>query len=380
MYVDDIILTGNHEPTVDCLIGKLKGEFAMKDLGALGYFLGIQALRTSTGLHLRQSKYIVDLLQRVNMVDAKAYQAPCLAGSKMSKFEGEPLVDPTQFRHVVGALQYATLTRPDLAYSVNQLCQHMHNPTSAHWIAAKRVLRYLKGSVDYGILFSKGKIALNAYCDSDWAGNPDDRRSTTGFGIFLGPNLISWTAKKQHTVSRSSTEAEYRSRALATAEMFWLRMLLQELRVTLSDPPILWCDNSGALALASNPVFHARTKHIEIDFHFIREKVTNRDIQLRHISTLDQIADIFTKGLTGSRFCFLRDKLKVCSPISLQGGVNIHMVKPTTSKPTAAHTDKPTTSKQHSVPEITPDSTSSSRFYDGQHNTPADLPPKHSAD
>ncbi|GLT66596.1 hypothetical protein SLA2020_389530 [Shorea laevis] len=145
VYVDDIILTGNHEPTVDCLIGKLKSEFAMKDLGALGYFLGIQALRTSTGLHLRQSKYIVDLLQRVNMVDAKAYQAPCLAGSKMSKFEGEPLVDPTQFRHVVGALQYATLTRPDLAYSVNQLCQHMHNPTSAHWIAAKRVLTILEG-------------------------------------------------------------------------------------------------------------------------------------------------------------------------------------------------------------------------------------------
>jgi hypothetical protein len=321
VYVDDIILTGNHQPTIQSIVHKLQLDFALKDLGSLSYFLGIQATRDSAGLHLRQSKYIIDLLDRTQMSESKPYPAPCLTGSKMSRFDGEPLHNPTAYRHIVGALQYVTLTRPDIAYSVNQLCQHMHAPTSTHLIAAKRVLRYLKGSVDYGLQYHKGPLAITTYCDSDWAGNPDDRRSTTGFGIYLGSNLISWSAKKQHTVSRSSTEAEYRALSLATAEMFWLRMLLKELQVFLPSPPVLKCDNSGALALASNPVHHARTKHIEVDIHFVREKVTNRDIALQHLSTLDQVADIFTKGHTAARFCYLRDKLMVVPPMSLRGGV-----------------------------------------------------------
>jgi hypothetical protein len=207
---------------VNWLINQLQADFAMKDLGSLHYFLGIQAIRTAAGLHLRQSKYVVDLLRRVKMDEAKPYAAPYLAGSKMSQFDGAPLLDPTEYRHVVGALQYATLTRPDLAYSVNQLCQHIHHPTTTYWTTAKQVLRYLKGSTDFGLFYRIGSINLHAYCDSNWAGNPDDRRSTTGYGIFLGSNLISWCAKKQQTVSRSSTKAEYRSMALATAELFWI--------------------------------------------------------------------------------------------------------------------------------------------------------------
>jgi hypothetical protein len=270
VYVDDIILTGNHEGTMNRLIDKLKHDFAMKDLGPLGYFLGIQATKDSGGLHLRQSKYVLDLLNRTHMAESKPYRAPCAAGSKMSKYDGEPLSDPAAYRHIVGALQYVTLTRPDIAYSINQLCQHMHAPTTTHLTAAKRVLRYLKGTLNSGLYVCKGPITLTAFCDADWAGNPDDRRSTTGYGVFLGPNLISWSAKKQHIVSRSSTEAEYRSLSLTTAELFWLRMLLKELQISLPSPPVIWCDNSSALALASNPVFHARTKHIEVDVHFIR--------------------------------------------------------------------------------------------------------------
>jgi hypothetical protein len=295
VYVDDIILTGNHKATISWILNKVKSNFAIKDLGELNYFLGIQATRDNSSLHLRQSKYILDLLDRTQMTTSKPYLAPCAAGSKMSKYDGIPLPNPTIYRHIVGALQYVTLTRPDIAYSVNQLCQHMHAPTSAHFTAAKRVLRYIKGLVDHGLQYSKGPITITAYCNSDWAGNPDDRKSTTGFGIFLGPNLISWTAKKQHIVSRSSTKAEYKSLSLATAEMYWLRMLLKELQVILPSPPLLWCDNYGALAIASNPVNHARTKHIEVDIHFVREKVLNRDIQLKHISILEQLADIFTK-------------------------------------------------------------------------------------
>jgi hypothetical protein len=305
VYVDDIILTGNHPHTIQGIISKLQLDFALKDLGSLSYFLGIQATRDSAGLHLRQSKYILDLLDHTQMTESKPYPAPCTTGSKMSKFDGEPLPNPTIYRHIVGALQYATLTRPDIAYAVNQLCQHMHTPTTTHFTAAKRVLRYLKGSIDHGLQYSKGPLTITTFCDSDWAGNPDDRRSTTRFGVYLGSNLISWLAKTQHIVSRSSTEAEYRALSLATIEMFWLRMLLKELHIFLPSPPLLRCDNSGALALASNPVHHARTKHIEVDIHFIREKVTNRDIELKHLSTIDQVADIFTKGHTAARFCFL---------------------------------------------------------------------------
>jgi hypothetical protein len=256
------------------------------------------------------------------MLEAKSAKSPSSSGSKLSKFDGTPLPDPTEYRQIVGALQYCTLTSPDISFSVNQLCQHMHAPTSTHWSAAKRVLRYLKSSVDHGLHYTKGPLHLFAYCDSDRAGDPDDRRSTSGFAVFLGRNLVSWSAKKQPIVSRSSTEAEYRALAITTAEMFWLRMLLKDIHVFLSTTPTIWCDNVSALALASNRIYHARTKHIEVDYHFVREKVLNQDVLLRFISTDDQVADVFTKGLGSARFVYLRLKLMVIpSPISLRGGV-----------------------------------------------------------
>jgi hypothetical protein len=150
VYVDDIIVTRNHG-VMNKLVGKLQVDFAIKDLGSLGYFLGVQANRDTTGLHLRQSKYVLDLLHRTQMADSKPARTPCVSGSKMSKFDGDLLSNPTEFRHIVGALQYVTLTRPDIAYSVNQLCQHMHAPTSTHLTAAKRVLRYLKGTINCGL-------------------------------------------------------------------------------------------------------------------------------------------------------------------------------------------------------------------------------------
>jgi hypothetical protein len=213
----------------------------------------------------------------------------------------------------------------------------MHSPSSTHWTAAKRVLRYLKATPSHGLFYSKGPLQLQAFCDSDWAGSPDDRRSTSGFCVFLGNCLISWSAKKQPVVSRSSTEAEYRSMAIATVELYWLRMLFKDLSIPLLHAPILWCDNVSALALASNPVYHARTKHIEVDYHFVREKVINGDILIKFISTLDQIADIFTKGLSTTRFTLLKSKLLVDSPlISLRGTVS--EPPPTSSSTSSADT------------------------------------------
>ncbi|KAF5475788.1 hypothetical protein F2P56_007558, partial [Juglans regia] len=207
------------------------------------------------------------------MAGAKPLSSPTVSGKKLTAHDGLLLKDPSQYRMAVGALQYCTISRPDISYIVNQLCQFMHCPREGHWTALKRVLRYLKGTVDYGLYYSPSSIELNAYCDSDWAGNPDDRRSSSGYGIFLGNNLVSWSAKKQSVVSRSSTEAEYRSLALVTAELYWMRMLFKELNIVLAKCPLIRCDNIGAIALASNPVFHARTKHIEVDYHFVREKV-----------------------------------------------------------------------------------------------------------
>jgi hypothetical protein len=323
VYVDDIIVTSNSPAAIDGLITNLQREFAMKDLGPLSFFLGIQASRDKHGLHLHQGKYITELLHRVKMAGAKPASTPCITGSKMSRNDGESLPDPSEYRHMVGALQYCTLTRPDISYSVNQLCQFLHSPTSTHLTAAKRVLRYLKGTLDYGLYYTKGTLQLNGYCDSDWAGSPDDRKSITGYGIYLGPCLISWAAKKQPVVARSSTEAEYRSMALTVTEMYWLRMLFKELHIPLLSTPCLWVDNIGALALSSNPVYHARTKHIEVDYHFIREKIFNKDIVARYISTHEQPSDIFTKGLSSARFSSLRVKLMVHPlPISLRGDVN----------------------------------------------------------
>jgi histone deacetylase 1/2 len=218
--------------------------------------------------------------------------------------DGSPLgpEDITRYRSIVGALQYLTLTRPDISFSVNKVCQYLHAPTTAHWTAVKRILRYIHGTSRVGITFQRSSSTLlSAYSDADWAGDLDDRRSTGGFAIFFGPNLISWSARKQPTVSRSSTEAEYKALANATTELIWVEALVRELGVTLKEKPCLWCDNLGATYLSANPVFHARTKHIEIDFFFVRERVARKQLDIMFISSKDQIADGFTKPLCSKK-------------------------------------------------------------------------------
>lgn len=296
IYVDDILITGSCKHTINKIIEALNTRFRMKHLGSVNYFLRIQITRTPSHLVLSQQKYIVDLLQKTGFLHAKPISTPVAAGQKLTIYDGDPLSDATVFRQVVGALQYITITRPDISYAVNQVCQFMHKPTNTHWNAVKRILRFLKGSVHQGLVYTSGASThVHAYCDADYAGDPDDRHSTGGYIIYLGSNPISWSAKKQRTVSRSSTEAEYRQLAYTAAELSWLRSLFKDLEVSLSAP-VLWCDNVSSLALASNPVFHARTKHLEVDYHYVREKVIRGELQVRYISTKDQVADIFTKG------------------------------------------------------------------------------------
>jgi histone deacetylase 1/2 len=316
IYVDDIIVTSSSSEAVTALLEDLRVEFALKDLGELSFFLGIEVVPIQGGIMLKQEKYAGDILTRVGMTKCKTSPAPLAGSEKLSKTAGDLLSDEdaTRYRSVVGALQYLTITRPDLTFAVNKVCQYLHSPTTEHWTAVKRILRYVRGTSNIGLKIVRSpSLMLSAFSDADWAGDVDDRRSTGGFAIFCGPNLISWSARKQATVSRSSTEAEYKSLANATAEVIWVEALLKELGVQSRYPPRLWCDNLGATYLSANPVFHARAKHIEIDFHFVRERVMKKQLEVRFISTKDQIADGFTKALGIRLFTQFRNNLNLTS-------------------------------------------------------------------
>ena len=215
-------------------------------------------------------------------------------------------------KKLVGNLIYLTVTRPDISYVVHLVSQFMNTPRSTHYATVLRIIRYIKGTMFPGLHYSvTSPLILRAYSDADWAGDPSDRRSTTGFCIFLGDSLISWRSKKQTLTARYSTEAEYRALADTASEILWLHWLLADLETSQSSPVDLYCDNRSAIQIAHNDVFHERTKHIEIDCHFIRQHLLRHELQLVSIGTLDQPADLFTKPHSPSRFRVLVSKLKL---------------------------------------------------------------------
>lgn len=248
------------------------------------------------------------------MTDAKPVSTPMAMTPKLTLTSGTPLSDPKSYRQLVGSLQYLAFTRPDIAY-VNHLSQFMHRPTDAYWQGAKRILRYLAGTSDHGIYFSAtNTTTLHAFSDADWAGDSDDYVSTNAYIIYLGATHVSWSAKKQNGVARSSTEAEYRSIANTTSEIRWICNLLTELGITLSTPPVVYCDNLGAIFLCANHVFHTRMKHVALDYHFIHGQIQRGMLRVSHVNTKDQLADALTKPLSRAQFHNLRIKIGVASP------------------------------------------------------------------
>ncbi|GJY26783.1 ribonuclease H-like domain-containing protein [Tanacetum coccineum] len=229
------------------------------------------------------SLFIYTQGSQTHMVNCNPSRTPIDTDSKLGP-DGVPVQDPTLYRSLAGGLQYLTFTRPDLSYAVQQVCLYMHDPREPHFAALKRIMRYVQGTLELGLqLYASATTSLVGYTDADWAGCPSTRRSTSGYCVFLGDNLLSWSAKRQHTISRSSAEAEYRGVANVVAETAWIRNLLRELHSPLLTATLVYCDNVSVVYMSANPVQHQHTKHIEIDIHFVRDMVKAGHVRVLHV-------------------------------------------------------------------------------------------------
>ncbi|KAK2993178.1 hypothetical protein RJ640_030802 [Escallonia rubra] len=254
---------GDDSEEIDRVQVNLGVRFHMKKLGELHHFLGLELEQNEEGIFLCQQKYAKDLLIRFGLFGSNVIETPMEVNANLHMDEGEDIKDPTKYRQLIGSLIYLTLTRPDIAQAVGMVSRFMQAPKKPHLEAARRILKYLQGTIDFGIMYRRGGYKINGFCDADYAGDKSTRRSTTGYCFNLGSGAISWCSKRQPTVSLSTTEAEYRAAAMAAQESTWLAMLFKELHQHVDCPITLHCDSESAIKLAENPVFHARTKHVE---------------------------------------------------------------------------------------------------------------------
>ena len=332
VYVDDMLIAGNDLVLIEHTKQELHARFKIKDLGILRYFLGIEFSRSEKGILMNQRKYALELIEEMGLTAAKPSWTPLdinlkltntLLDEAMDVADDQVLADKGPYQRLIGRLLYLTLTRPDIGFAVQTLSQFLQCPKKSHMEAALKVVRYIKREPAMGVLMSSKKDReLIAFCDADWAACPNTRRSVTGFLIKHGESLISWKSKKQTTVSRSSAESEYRSMASTVSELVWIIALYKELGEEIHLPVKLFCDSKAALQIAANPVYHERTKHIEVGCHFIREKIQMGLIQTLYLRTQDQQADIMTKGLARVQHEHLVSKLGVLNrftPTILRG-------------------------------------------------------------
>ncbi|XP_056173168.1 secreted RxLR effector protein 161-like [Syzygium oleosum] len=246
------------------------------------------------------------------MKNCNSSSTPTEVGLKLVKDPEGKRVDSTMYKQIVGSLMYLTSTRPDIMYSVSLISRYMENPTEMHLFAAKRIFRYLQGTADFGLLYKKGESSnLMGFTDSDYAGDQDDRRSTSGYVFMMGSGAISWSSKKQLIVTLSTTEAEFVAATSCACQAIWLKKILEELHVESQGPTVIYCDNSSAIKLSKNPVLHGRSKHIDVKFHFLRDLTKEGVIDLIYCRSEDQVADIFTKSLKLAAFQKLRNLLGV---------------------------------------------------------------------
>lgn len=323
LYVDDILIACRVLSKLTSIKKELSSLFCMKDIGQAEYILGLQITRDRANrtLTLCQSQYIDTIVKRFGMEDSHPESTPCALGLDLRKAVGEMKAEEAEkmrnvpYSSAVGAIMYAMLgTRPDIAYAVSVLSQFMHDPRLEHWKAVKRVLRYLKGTRDHKLVYDGGEFPyFHGYTDSDWANDKADRRSTCGYVFFLHGGAINWRSRKQHSVALSSLEAEYVAACEAGRDAAHWRSFLSELGSPLLQPgPItIHCDNQGAIALAKNPEHHDRSKHIDIQYHWVRDQVLKGLIRLDYTFTGSMIADVLTKPLARDRHIELTKKMGV---------------------------------------------------------------------
>jgi hypothetical protein len=306
LYVDDLIICCKEKSIIRTIKDKLSSLFKITDIGPLKYCLGyeVDRDRENKTLKLHQAGYIKEIIQRANMSDCKSISVPADPSVRLSKEmspkspEEKEFMKKVPYRQIVGALLYLVSgTRPDLSFSVSQVCRFMHDPGKRHWEAVKQIIRYLKGTQFRGLVLGGTGGELQGYVDSDHAGDKDTRRSTTGYIFYLFGGPISWNCKTQPTVALSSTEAEYMALSSSAQEAIWLIGILNSLGINNHETVTLFCDNQGSIKLAKNPTNHSRTKHIDIRHHFIREAVDSKKIQLEYINTKENLADMLTKPL-----------------------------------------------------------------------------------
>lgn len=313
LYVDDLIYASSSAVMLEEFKMSMMREFSMTDLGRMKYFLGVEVIQDESGIFIGQKKYASEVLSRFGMEECNAVRNPMVLGCKLTKEGTGAAVDATMFKQLVGSLRYLTATRPDLMYSVNLVSRYMEAPREQHLLAAKRILRYVQGTKEYGIQYWRGgEERLVGFVDSDYAGDEDDRKSTSGYLFLYGEGAVSWASKKQPIVTLSTTEAEYVSAANGACQAVWLRNILKSIGCDQKEATVLFCDNSSTIKLAKNAVLHGRSKHIQVRYHFIRELVGDEVIEMEYCSTQDQVADIMTKAVKLEVFEKLRGYMGVC--------------------------------------------------------------------
>ncbi|GJY08828.1 retrovirus-related pol polyprotein from transposon TNT 1-94 [Tanacetum coccineum] len=320
IYVDDIIFASTDPKACDIFSNEMSSKFQMSMMGQMSFFLGLQVSQNPRGIFINQSKFALKILKKFGMDSCDPVDTPMVDRLKLDEDPLGILVDQTRFRSMVGSLMYLTASRPDLVFAVCMCARYQASPTKKHLEALKRVFRYLRGTINWGLWYPKDTaMALTAYADADHAGCQDTRRSTSGSAQFLGDKLVSWSSKKQKSTAISTTEAEYIAMSGCCAQILWMRSQLTDYGFVFNKIP-LYCDNRSAIALCCNNVQHSRSKHIDIRHHFIREQVEKGVVELYFVTTDYQLADIFTKALPRERFEFLLPRLgmKSMSPETLK--------------------------------------------------------------
>ena len=315
VYVDDLIVTGSSSAGIENFKGEMTREFVMSDLGFLSSYLGIAVKQGKKYIFLSQTSYAQKLLEHANLGECNAVATPLETRVKFTNKEEGSRVNSTLYRSLIGSLRYLTHTRPDLLFSVGILCRYKENPSPEHYNGVKRVLRYVKGTEEYGLLYKQGEsnAEVVGYSDSDSAGDYNDRKSTSGHIFLFGGMVVSWSSQKQSIVALSSCEAEYIAATTASCQAIWTSRLIGELMDNEEIKVKLLVDNQSAITLSKNPVHYNRTKHIDTPYHFIHECVEDKKIEIGFIRTEDQLVDIFTKALGRQKFQEMRDQIGIRS-------------------------------------------------------------------